>query len=359
MKYSLIVLYNNYNGIDTVDYAPVSSALLAGGVFLDEIVILPYNSPSAVSAALLRLSAECDAVIIACDRALHNYAREAAAEAAAKPFTDEYLLETERCLYAVLPLGARGAELAREEVVPRIDARRGKRFSRVVVRYVAAPGERVREVLKEAAAASGGKLSLHAGEKYGCGRIEVIYDSETPKMIMDDVVRILASSLAEWTYALEDVTIEQRLFEVLKLHRLRISTAESFTAGGVGQAIVSNPGASEVFFEGLNTYDNKSKQERLNVSEFTLRNKGAVSDETAYEMAAGLIAQGNCDISIATTGIAGPDADGTDKPVGLCFLAIGTKERVRVFRYRLAGDRETVTKTAINLALFHAYQEIK
>ena len=76
-------------------------------------------------------------------------------------------------------------------------------------------------------------------------------------------------------------------------------------------------------------------------------------------MAAGLIASGTCVLAIATTGIAGPKSDNTAKPVGLCYLAIGTKERVRVYRFHLSGDRENITKTAINLALFYAYREIK
>ncbi len=76
-------------------------------------------------------------------------------------------------------------------------------------------------------------------------------------------------------------------------------------------------------------------------------------------MAAGLIAQGNCDVAVATTGIAGPKSDGSDKPVGLCFIAVGTKEKVRVYRYQLEGDREKITETAINLALFLTYKEIK
>ena len=75
-------------------------------------------------------------------------------------------------------------------------------------------------------------------------------------------------------------------------------------------------------------------------------------------MAAGLLRGGNCELAIATTGLAGPRADGTNKPVGLCFLAAGTNERVRVFRFQLTGDRETITRTAINYALFLAYKQI-
>jgi nicotinamide mononucleotide (NMN) deamidase PncC len=76
-------------------------------------------------------------------------------------------------------------------------------------------------------------------------------------------------------------------------------------------------------------------------------------------MAAGLISSGNCDISIATTGLAGPKSDRTELPVGLCYIAVGTREKVYVSRYRFDGDRKTITETAINYALFLAYRVLK
>lgn len=358
MKYAGIVLRNVGNSVDSVDHRSVFDALLAGGVFLDEIVLLPYDAPSEVSAALVRLSLQCDGVFLVCDRVLLGAARDAVESVAEAKFSEEYLCETEKCLFAVLPAGERGAEIVNAETVARVDRRRRNSYCRIVLRAISPPADKLRAALSQAEEAGRGRLTLHTGDKFGCTRIEVIYDSETPKMTVDEVVRILASGLGDSVYALEDVSIAQRLCEALKLHRLHIAVAESFTAGGVGRAIVSVPGASAVFYEGLNTYDNRSKIDRLGVSEYTLMSKGAVSDEVAYEMAAGLISQGNCDVAIATTGIAGPASDQTNKPVGLCFLAIGTKERVRVFRYRLTGNRETITETAINLALFLAYREI-
>ena len=358
MKYAGIVLRNNKNILASVDYAPVFDALLAGGVFLDEIVLLPYDAPSKVSAALLRLSTECDGVFLVCARVLLPSAKDAISLAAEAEFSEEYLLDTEDCLFTALPEGVRGAEIVKSEIVPRVDKRRRRSYARVVLRAVSAPQEKLREVLKEADAAGQGRRSVHAAEEYGCTRVEVIYDQETPKMIADEVVRILADGLKEYLYAMEDVSLAERFVSALKLHKLHVSTAESFTAGGVGREIVRVPGASAVFYEGINAYDNKAKHERLGVSDFTLMGKGAVSDQTAYEMAAGLLKQGHCDVAIATTGIAGPDADGTNKPVGLCYIAVGTREKVLVFRFQLAGDRETVTRTAINLALFLAYKEI-
>ncbi len=358
MKYAGIVLRNNKNPLCSVDAAPVFDALLAGGVFLEEIDALAYDVPSKLSAALLRLSTECGAVVLVCAPALLTAARDAVMNAADERFSEESFLETEDCLYAVLPEGERGAALAKTALVPRIDRRRKRSFASVVMRTCSAPREAVAAAVRKAEDAAQGKLYIHTSEEYGCARIEAVYDQETPKMIADEVVRILATDLKDYLYAMEDMSLAERLVSALRLHRLRVSTAESFTAGGVGRAIVRVPGASAVFFEGINAYDNKAKRERLGVSELTLMSKGAVSDEVAYEMAAGLLKQGNCDVAIATTGIAGPDADGSNKPVGLCYLAAGTRERVRVFRFRLSGDRETVTQTAINLALFLAYREI-
>lgn len=359
MKYAAVVLYNNHNSHLSVEFAPVTDALLAGGVFLGETVILPYDAPSEVTAALLRLSTECDGVFVVCDTPLLPSAREAVSVSSGEKFSEEYLLETNNCLYAVLPAGEKGAEIVRSETVPRVDRRRGNSYLREIVCTVGAPAELVASALSRAREVAAGKLSLHASEKNGCGRIEMIYDRNTPKMTADEVVRILASDLSEYVYSMNDESIAERLVSALQLHRLHISTAESFTGGGVGRAIVRVPGASSVYFEGLNTYDELSKQERLGVREFTLNSKGAVSDETAYEMAAGLLAAGHCDIAVSTTGVAGPESDRAGTPVGLCYIAVGTKSRVRVFRYRFTGDRESITETAINYALFLAYKEIR
>ena len=359
MKYAGVVFRNVKNPLSSVKYEEPFDALLAGGVFLDEIVFLSYAAQEEIAAALARLSGECDGVFLVCSKVLLAAAKNAVSAATGTLFNDEVLLETERTLYAVLPEGDRGAEIAKSQVIPRADARRQNSYARVVIRTVSAPSETLDSAIAHAAEAGGEKLEVHASEKYGCARIEVIYDAQTPKMVADEVVRILAGELKDYVYALEDVSVAERLVEILKLHGKHIATAESFTGGGVGRELVRVPGASAVFYEGLNTYDNQSKKERLGVSDYTLMQHGAVSDETAYEMAAGLVAGGHCDISIATTGIAGPQSDHTNKPVGLCFIAIGTRERVRVFRFRLSGDRETITQTAINLALFLAYREVK
>lgn len=350
------VLFNNKNPLSSVDYPAVTDALLSGGIFLDELVALPYDASEAITSALLRLISDHTFVYLICDGALLPSAREALTAVTGKTFTEDFSLEDGERLCFVLPAGQKGAELVHSETVPRVDEKRGNSYLRTCIRTVCAPPALVRETLKKAEAAAEGRLLIHMQTSFGNGRIEVIYDRATPKMTADEVVRILATDLRDYIYSMDDESMEQRLVDALKLHRMHISTAESFTGGGVGAAIVSVAGASSVFYEGLNTYDSGSKQDRLGVSELTLMQKGAVSDQTAYEMAAGLLEQGHCDIAIATTGYAGPSREG--QPAGLCYLAIGTKENVRVYRPKLTGDRETITKTAIQLALFLAFREI-
>ena len=219
-------------------------------------------------------------------------------------------------------------------------------YYKLVLRTVAAPAERVFSAIASAREVSRDRVSIHTFEEFGAGRIELVYDQDTPKTAVDEAVRILSTELNDYVYSHEDESVAHRLYTVLKLHRMKLATAESFTGGGVGHAVVEIPGASKVFYEGINAYSNEAKMARLGVTDYTLKKFGAVSNETAYEMAAGLLKEGKCDLAVATTGIAGPDADGTDKPVGLCYIAVGT------------GDREAVTKRATNLALFLAYKEV-
>ena len=354
MKYAAVVLRNIKNPFGSVDYEDVADALLSGGVFLDEVSLFSYEKDTELPLMLTRLLRDYNGVFLICDRVL-----EGSAVNALKGFGAEMngpFGMAGETLVAVLPAGSEGVAVVRDGMKT-IDAHRNNSYLRVVMRAVSVPPEKLVSAFTKAEVAAQGKLMLHRSEKRGSVRIEIIYDRETPKMIADEVVRILATELKDYVYALDDVSIEERLVDTLKLHKLKIATAESFTGGGVGRAIVSVPGASRVFYEGLNTYDSKAKAERLGVSEYTLMSKGAVSEEVAYEMAAGLIAQGHCDVSVATTGNAGPTAE-KDKPVGLCYIAVGTKERVRVFRFYLSGTREQITDTAINFALFLAYKEI-
>lgn len=160
-------------------------------------------------------------------------------------------------------------------------------------------------------------------------------------------------------YAEEDVRLDARLLELLAVRNKTLCVAESLTGGMICSTIIDNPGASKYFEEGLVTYSNGSKTDRLGVDPEVIKNYGAVSYQTAYEMAAGLIMKGSCDIAIATTGIAGPDGGSLSKPVGLTFIAVGTGEKIHVFRHVFKGDRQQIRLAASQAAMFYAIRRLK
>ncbi len=149
----------------------------------------------------------------------------------------------------------------------------------------------------------------------------------------------------------EEETLEMAVVRLLKKYELTVTTAESCTGGLLAGRIVNVPGASEVFRQGLVTYSNKAKRKLLDVNKATLKKYGAVSKETAKEMATGGVFASGADACVAVTGIAGPDGGTEEKPVGLVFIGCYIKGRVTVEKYQFKGDREKVREQSVVRAL--------
>ena len=132
---------------------------------------------------------------------------------------------------------------------------------------------------------------------------------------------------------------------------LTVATAESCTSGLVAAKLVNYPGISAALHEAHVTYANEAKVRYCGVKPETLARFGAVSEETAREMAQGLREKSGADIAAATTGIAGPGGGTAEKPVGLVYVACADKNGVRVERLQLTGNRERVRNLAALRAL--------
>ena len=148
--------------------------------------------------------------------------------------------------------------------------------------------------------------------------------------------------------------------EIAKLLRekgLTLAVAESLTGGMVTSSLVDIAGISQNLFEGIVSYSNESKMKRLGVSEKTLNSFSAVSSETALEMAQGLL--NNADIAISTTGIAGPDGGSLDKPVGLVYFGLATKDIQLTFKQIFAGNRQEIRKKATEFILEQLFLFLK
>ena len=146
-------------------------------------------------------------------------------------------------------------------------------------------------------------------------------------------------------------SIEYIVGEILCKNELTISTAESCTGGMVAAKLISYPGISSSFLEGAVTYSNEAKMKRLGVRKETLDAYGAVSEETAREMAEGIAKASSSNTSIATTGIAGPGGGTDEKPVGLVYFGIYINGKVITKKYVFNGDRQGVRERATRTIL--------
>jgi len=156
------------------------------------------------------------------------------------------------------------------------------------------------------------------------------------------VIEDILGRLNSYVYGIDVDSLQQRVVELLKEKSLKVATAESCTAGYTAKRLTEISGASEVFDCGIISYSNEIKTKLLGVSADTLKNYGAVSEQTAAEMAKGVLLLSGADIGVGITGIAGPKSDDSGKPAGLSYIALADMNTVSVEKLETgrSNDRE-------------------
>ena len=268
-----------------------------------------------------------------------------------------FFLDSNQLTIAVLPFEKKEISVMLSKyVLPYFENKLGVKREKLVLKYF---GDLVSiEQTLEQAKALVDCFEYSITELNGDVTVDILFDANLALDKRGQVLRHIFTNQKENVYAEFERSLGERLFDVLKLRKLKLAVAESFTGGRVVSSVINTPGASEVVDEGVVTYSNESKMKRLGVNEKDLKTHGAVSSVVAYQMAVGLLRNG-ADVAISTTGIAGPKSDDTNKPVGLCYIAVGTKEGVHTYKYNFSGSREKITETAKNTALFLAIKKLK
>ena len=146
-------------------------------------------------------------------------------------------------------------------------------------------------------------------------------------------------------------TLEEEVVELLTQRKLTITTAESCTGGLIAGTIVNAAGASDVLNEGYITYSNEAKERLVHVSHKTLETYGAVSEQTAREMAEGAARAAGADAALSATGIAGPGGGTAEKPVGLVYVGCFLNGETTVQECHFTGDRMENRLQTVNTAL--------
>lgn len=149
----------------------------------------------------------------------------------------------------------------------------------------------------------------------------------------------------------KEYALEERIIALLKQAGFTATTAESCTGGLLAGRLLNAAGASEVYKEGYITYSNEAKEKLLGVSQKTLADNGAVSEQTALEMVQGAARQAGAQAALATTGIAGPGGGTPEKPVGLVYIGCYVNGVTVVEEHVFAGERAQVRSQAVEAAL--------
>lgn len=352
-----LLIFKNSKVNNFEDYNNLINSFAGFGYYFDKISYVTFISSEEITRSIKDGKNNYDNTVIYCPKEMESTLREYIGKLYVSHFNEIGILKSaDKHVFMFFYNGE--TRLRIEDVKNILDAKYRIKYGKAYVRTVGASSKIINKTLEEMSAVCN-DLQFNVSRKYGDCRIEVLYSAKTPKMQIDEANRILISGLNDYIYALEDITLAERLVQLLKLRRMHICVAESFTGGGVSKALVDVAGVSEVYNEGLNTYSNEAKKQRLGVRDITLKQYGAVSEQTAYEMVQGLLNNGNCDVAVATTGIAGPKSDNTKKPVGLVYISVGTKEDISVYKFNLKGKRCDIAGTAVNLALFLVYKTLK
>ena len=157
--------------------------------------------------------------------------------------------------------------------------------------------------------------------------------------LLANEIEKLYALIPEIIYGEEKDTIEQRVGDLLKLKKYTVATAESCTGGYLAHMITSVPGCSSYFRGSILAYDNEIKQNVLQVSEDSLKQFGAVSEQVVTEMALSARRIMGADYALSTSGIAGPGGGSTEKPVGTVWTAIAGPNGVRAIKYQFGTER--------------------
>ncbi len=182
-----------------------------------------------------------------------------------------------------------------------------------------------------------------------CLGVDIEISSEDKKDV-NFCEKEISSRLKEYIYGYENISLEEKVGELLRKKSLTLATAESCTGGLLGNKITNIPGSSDYYLGGVIAYSNEIKKLICKVKEETLKQYGAVSKETAIEMAKGIRNYYQADIGLSTTGVAGPTSS-ERKPIGLVYIGIASQKKAVVEEYHFLGNREMIKEQAAQMAL--------
>jgi len=184
-------------------------------------------------------------------------------------------------------------------------------------------------------------------------------DREALAATLDRLTAALAREVDDVLLGPEEATLEELVGQLLREQGLTLATAESCTGGLIGHRLTNVAGSSDYFQGGVVSYSNQAKLDLLQVPAEVLASRGAVSPETARDMARGVRTAFHADLGLAVTGIAGPSGGSPAKPVGTVYIGLATPQGEDVWHYIFHGHREEIKTLSAQTALDRLRRQLK
>ena len=184
----------------------------------------------------------------------------------------------------------------------------------------------------------------------GKGKVKAIVENQ-----INEIMAMIIEKFNQFIFGYDNMPIEEVIYKLLVEKKLKLGLCESCTGGLISSRFTRIPGASNVLDRGIVTYSNQAKIEELDVPSDIIHEFGAVSEETAFAMAKGLLEKTNLDIVLSITGIAGPDGGSNLKPVGLVYICIMDRNKYKIIKNNINGNRISIQ----NRAATSAFAEIR
>ena len=233
MKCTCVVLNDSANALFDKSTESVISAFYHNGYVFEEVLILSLSDEEKLKKSLAKLKTEREMIAVFCKESTLAFAREVILSSSdfeeKGVFCGAAIYENAGlaiCL-AASDRAENGVDYVKNVCVPFLGKKFGTRIDRIIVRSMGASVARIDCLLAEAKRVSAGKAVYRHRRKYDEDVIEIVYDGNTPKMVIDDTLRLLVDGLGDTVYALEDITLEEQLVTLLKVRGKKISVAES------------------------------------------------------------------------------------------------------------------------------------
>lgn len=327
----------------TVDVSHVSYELCKHGYFVE--YVLGIIDPEQIDDSFAFLRAHVDAVLV-CGNTDAFYV-SVSGKYAIKHTLATFLLDDTPCAVSKTC----DDTFIENSLIPMLNSRCKTYYATSVFRTVGKTEEELRALLKDYIKNRNKIVFKFVSDPPEC-TVLVRYSNKTQKSTVYELLSGVTQALKECAYSFEDVELPEKVAHMLIDANKTVGLAESFTGGNIAASLVAHAGISAALKEGIVCYDTAVKHKRLHVEEEVLHTHGAVSVETAYEMAANLIAEGGYDYVIATTGNAGPTSE-KENEVGVCYIAVGDKRGIDIYPYHFEGDRQSVIHSGTITALYH------